>query len=65
MPAIVPPNDRIVADWLTMLASAMPTLDAASSILVLDQQIQNPIVVGHRPFWDPHDLLDLHHRLRC
>lgn len=65
MPAIVPLNDRVMADWLTMLASTLPTHDAASATLVFDYQIQNPIVAGHRPFWDPDDLLDLHHRLRC
>jgi hypothetical protein len=65
MPAILTPTDRIVADWLMMLASALPKVDAASATLVLDHQHQNPIVAGHRPFWDPHDLLDLHHRLRC
>jgi hypothetical protein len=65
MPAIVPLTDRIVADWLTMLAAALPTVDAASATLGLEDRLPNPIVAGHRPFWDPHDLLDLHHRLRC
>ena len=62
-PPALKPSDPSFDHWLVVHASAQISVSDLTSRAFADSVLTG--VACHRPFWDPSDLFDLHHRLRC
>jgi hypothetical protein len=64
LPPATKPSESSVTKWFSQFAAAVHD-KAFADVTTAQIEDELPGVASHRPFWDPSDLLDVHHRLRC